>query len=116
VPGADDELPLLWHWVYLLDRPPTDEQDLVYREAGADNPARSGPSVAVAGRDRTVTVDPVLLFRFSALTYNAHRIHYDLQYARAEGYPGLVVHGPRRTATRSGCRAATPRTALPPPA
>jgi 3-methylfumaryl-CoA hydratase len=50
--------------------------------------------VAAAGRDRAVTVDPVLLFRFSALTYNAHRIHYDLQYARAEGYPGLVVHGP----------------------
>ena len=41
-----------------------------------------------------VTVDPVLLFRFSALTYNAHRIHYDREYARAEGYPGLVVHGP----------------------
>jgi 3-methylfumaryl-CoA hydratase len=39
-------------------------------------------------------VDPVLLFRFSALTYNAHRIHYDREYARAEGYPGLVVHGP----------------------
>jgi 3-methylfumaryl-CoA hydratase len=50
--------------------------------------------VAVAGRDWPVTVDPVLLFRFSALTYNAHRIHYDLPYARAEGYPGLVVHGP----------------------
>ena len=174
VPGAGDELPLLWHWVYLLDRPPqdalgpdghqarggmpvppgpglrrmfaggrvwrhgplrigseatrrtwqassarkqgrsgplhfvtvrtevsqggqvviTDEQDLVYREAGADNPARSGPSVTAPGRDRAVTVDPVLLFRFSALTYNAHRIHYDREYARAEGYPGLVVHGP----------------------
>jgi 3-methylfumaryl-CoA hydratase len=40
-------------------------------------------------------VSPVLLFRFSALTYNAHRIHYDQDYARAaEGYPGLVVHGP----------------------
>jgi len=39
-------------------------------------------------------VSPVLLFRFSALTYNAHRIHYDREYARAEGYPGLVVHGP----------------------
>jgi 3-methylfumaryl-CoA hydratase len=50
--------------------------------------------VAAAGRDRAVTVDPVLLFRFSALTYNAHRIHYDRDYARAEGYPGLVVHGP----------------------
>ena len=39
-------------------------------------------------------MNPVLLFRFSALTYNAHRIHYDRDYARAEGYPGLLVHGP----------------------
>ena len=174
VPPAEGELPLLWHWVYLLDRPPQDalgldghqarggipvppgpglrrmfaggrvwqhgelrigseatrrtwqasslrkqgrsgplhfvtvrtevsqggqvviaeEQDLVYREPGANGPARSGQGVAPAGRDWPVTVDPVLLFRFSALTYNAHRIHYDLQYARAEGYPGLLVHGP----------------------
>ena len=50
--------------------------------------------MAAAGQDRTVAVDPVLLFRFSALTYNAHRIHYDRDFARAEGYPGLVVHGP----------------------
>jgi 3-methylfumaryl-CoA hydratase len=56
--------------------------------------ARSGPGVAVAGRDWPVTVDPVLLFRSSALTYNAHRIRYDREFARAEGYPGLVVHGP----------------------
>ena len=174
VPAAGEELPLLWHWVYLLDRPPqdalgpdghqarggmpvppgpglrrmfaggrvwrhgplrigseatrrtwqassarkqgrsgplvfvtvrtevsqggqvviTEEQDLVYREPGAKGQARSGPSVAVTDRDRAVAVDPVLLFRFSALTYNAHRIHYDRDYARAEGYPGLVVHGP----------------------
>ena len=46
---------------------------------------------AGTGRSRST---PVLLFRFSALTYNAHRIHYDREYARAEGYPGLVVHGP----------------------
>jgi 3-methylfumaryl-CoA hydratase len=72
----------------------SEEQDLVYREPGANGPARSGQSVAVTGRDRTVAVDPVLLFRFSALTYNAHRIHYDREFARAEGYPGLVVHGP----------------------
>ena len=39
-------------------------------------------------------MNPVLLFRFSALTYNAHRIHYDRDYARGEGYPGLLVHGP----------------------
>ena len=50
--------------------------------------------MAAAGQDRTVAVDPVLLFRFSALTYNAHRIHYDREFARSEGYPGLVVHGP----------------------
>jgi 3-methylfumaryl-CoA hydratase len=50
--------------------------------------------VAAADRDWPVTVDPALLFRFSALTYNAHRIHYDRDFARAEGYPGLVVHGP----------------------
>jgi 3-methylfumaryl-CoA hydratase len=44
---------------------------------------------------RVVNVDPTLLLRFSALTYNAHRIHYDRDYARnVEGYPGLVVHGP----------------------
>jgi 3-methylfumaryl-CoA hydratase len=174
VPAADEELPLLWHWVYLLDRPPqdalgpdghqarggmpvppgpglrrmfaggrvwrhgelrigrsatrrtwqassarkqgrsgplhfvtvrtevsqgsqvviTEEQDLVYREPGANGQARSDQIVAAAGRDRAVTVDPVLLFRFSALTYNAHRIHYDRDFARAEGYPGLLVHGP----------------------
>jgi len=42
-----------------------------------------------------LATDPVLLFRFSALTYNGHRIHYDRPYAtRAEGYPDLVVHGP----------------------
>src|SRR4029077_11295542 len=170
VPEPSEELPLLWHWVYLLDRPPqdalgpdghqarggmpvppgpglprmvgggrvwrhgplrigaeatrrtwqassarkegrsgplvfitvrtevsqggsraqvviTEEQDLVYREPGANGPARSAQIVAAAGRDRTVTVDPVLLFRFSALTYNAHRIHYDREFARAEGYP-----------------------------
>lgn len=44
---------------------------------------------------KSVDVDPRLLFRFSALTYNAHRIHYDLEWSReVEGYDGLVVHGP----------------------
>ncbi len=192
-PGPGQELPLLWHWVYLLDRPPqailgadghpardaipsppgpglrrmfaggrvsrpgplrtgaeatrrtwqassarkqgrsgplhfvtvrteitqggqvviTEEQDLVYREpaqatvrpapAAGRTPARpaadaqAGPDPqppAAGTRDWPIEVNPVLLFRFSALTYNAHRIHYDRDYARAEGYPGLVVHGP----------------------
>ena len=189
---AGDELPLLWHWVYLLDRPPqailgadghparggmpsppgpglrrmfaggrvschgplragaeatrrtwqasaavkpgrsgplhfvtvrteisqggqvvlAEEQDLVYREPAPAGAARPGttptggappsaapgppapPGPSAGARDWPVQVDPVLLFRFSALTYNAHRIHYDREYARAEGYPGLVVHGP----------------------
>jgi 3-methylfumaryl-CoA hydratase len=44
---------------------------------------------------RRFTADPVLLFRYSALTFNGHRIHYDHPYAtQVEGYPGLVVHGP----------------------
>ena len=192
VPPADEALPLLWHWVYLLDRPPqailgadghpardaipsppgpglrrmfaggrvsqhgplrigaeatrrtwqassarkqgrsgplhfitvrseisqdgrvviTEEQDLVYREptGGAPAPAADGTSAPASApdpqpppdgqappagaRDWLVEVNPVLLFRFSALTYNAHRIHYDRDYARAEGYPGLLVHGP----------------------
>jgi 3-methylfumaryl-CoA hydratase len=187
VPRPDAALPLLWHWVYLLDRPPqailgadghpardaiptppapgvrrmfaggrvsqhaplrtgaeatrrtwqasstlkqgrsgplhfitvrteisqgghvviAEEQDLVYRKP---TQATDGPAPAANGgtaqatpdaqpppagaRDWPVEVNPVLLFRFSALTYNAHRIHYDRDYARAEGYPGLLVHGP----------------------
>jgi 3-methylfumaryl-CoA hydratase len=73
-----------------------EEQDLVYREAATSDPPRSAEiELEPAGHgDWAVEVNPVLLFRFSALTYNAHRIHYDREYARAEGYPGLVVHGP----------------------
>jgi 3-methylfumaryl-CoA hydratase len=75
----------------------SEEQDLVYREpadgAGPD-PVAPGPPVPAGPGDWEVEVDPVLLFRYSALTYNAHRIHYDRDYARSEGYPGLLVHGP----------------------
>jgi 3-methylfumaryl-CoA hydratase len=75
-----------------------EEQDIVYREPGARVPAPAvvEPPPAPAGAwTRTVKADPVLLFRFSALTFNAHRIHYDRDYAtQEEGYPGLVVHGP----------------------
>jgi 3-methylfumaryl-CoA hydratase len=60
--------------------------------AAASNPS---PSTAVeAAHSESVVVDPVLLFRYAALTFNSHRIHYDLDYARdVEGYPGLVVQG-----------------------
>lgn len=72
-------------------------QQLVYREAGVVAPARSLPSEDIGSWDRTARFrpDPALLFRYSALTFNGHRIHYDADYARdVEHYPGLVVHGP----------------------
>ena len=54
---------------------------------------------------------PVMLFRFSALIFNAHRIHYDLDYVREEeGYPGLIVHGPLQTLACSTCAGETART------
>jgi 3-methylfumaryl-CoA hydratase len=75
-----------------------EEQDIVYREPGLPLAApvvRDFPSAALGSWTREVTPDSRLLFRFSALTFNAHRIHYDRDYAiRDEGYPGLVVHGP----------------------
>lgn len=189
--GSGEGLPLLWHWLYLLDRPPQaalgpdghritggvpsppgpgkrrmfaggrvrslgpfrvgesatrrstvrssvdkqgrggrltfvtvtheisqagrvvvfEEQDIVYRDAvapvaaaepaadtepiGATEAGDAHESGSQSSHDWAITVDPVLLFRFSALTYNGHRIHYDRDYAMGvEGYPGLVVHGP----------------------
>ena len=75
-----------------------EEQDVVYRAAATTSAAPSAsPPVAIEPADavRRLTPDPVLLFRYSALTFNAHRIHYDREYARdVEGYAGLVVHGP----------------------
>lgn len=76
-----------------------EEQDLVYREdTGATVPfARSTDALAPPSMPwwSTPAIDPALLFRFSALTGNAHRIHYDEPYATGtESYPGLVVHGP----------------------
>ena len=73
-----------------------DRSDIVYK---APRPftaqPRPGQDVSEWHWERIVEVDSRLLFRFSALTYNAHRIHYDREYAtNVEGYPGLVVHGP----------------------
>jgi 3-methylfumaryl-CoA hydratase len=72
----------------------TEEQDIVYRDhSKADGAALAAPSDPAW--TRTIVPDDVLLFRYSALTFNAHRIHYDRRYAtEVEGYPGLVVHGP----------------------
>lgn len=75
-----------------------EEQDIVYREPGPPVPAPEPaelPPVPEGGWSQTMVPDTRMLFRFSALTFNAHRIHYDRPYAISEeGYPGLVVHGP----------------------
>jgi 3-methylfumaryl-CoA hydratase len=80
-----------------------ERHDIVYREqppAGAAvAPARSGAGPAAATHSRRHMADPVLLFRYSALTFNGHRIHYDRDYVtQIEGYPGLIVHGPLQAA------------------
>lgn len=74
-----------------------EEHDIVYREDPAPGAPAPVAQPAPEGSDfsRTIHPDPVLLFRYSALTFNGHRIHYDQPYATGvEGYPGLVVHGP----------------------
>jgi len=72
--------------------------DIVYREAPAAGAATAGKALepAAAGAwQRPVIADDILLFRYSALTFNGHRIHYDRRYVtEVEGYPGLIVHGP----------------------
>ncbi|MCB1996344.1 MAG: acyl-CoA dehydrogenase, partial [Rhodoferax sp.] len=75
----------------------SEEHDIVYRDAplpGAPAPApQAAPEDAQFSRE--IVPDPVLLFRYSALTFNGHRIHYDRRYCeQVEGYPGLIVHGP----------------------
>jgi 3-methylfumaryl-CoA hydratase len=72
----------------------SDEHDIVFRGEGA---LAAQPVAAPTGETwhRRIHPDPVLLFRYSAVTFNSHRIHYDHPYVtRVEGYPGLVVHGP----------------------
>jgi 3-methylfumaryl-CoA hydratase len=82
----------------------TEEQDIVYRAAagtGAAAPqhraaAPATPPLAEQGAEwsRTIDIDPVMTFRYSALTFNGHRIHYDLPYTReVEGYPALLMNG-----------------------
>jgi 3-methylfumaryl-CoA hydratase len=74
-----------------------DEQDIVYRSPDSTLPparAAETPATSAGGPELTLDVDSRLLFRFSALTYNAHRIHYDHEFARQDGYADLVIHGP----------------------
>jgi len=84
-----------------------EEQDIVYREP---TPPKPGGAAALpeAGWQESITPTPTLLFRYSAVTFNGHRIHYDWPYVtETEGYPGLVVHGPLMATLnlRAFCRA-----------
>jgi 3-methylfumaryl-CoA hydratase len=84
-----------------------EEHDIVYRDEAGEDERRALADLAAKARAgavqyerrgeivREVHVGPVQMFRYSAATFNGHRIHYDREYAREiEGYPGLVVHGP----------------------
>lgn len=79
-----------------------ERQDIVYRDISgtqAPAPARPATPPPVAQVSESHMADPVLLFRYSALTFNGHRIHYDRDYVtKVEGYPGLIVHGPLQAA------------------
>jgi 3-methylfumaryl-CoA hydratase len=76
----------------------TEEHDIVYRDLAPPTQSRTNlgePAPPAARWVRRIVPDAVLLFRYSALTFNSHRIHYDRRYVtEVEGYPGLVVHGP----------------------
>lgn len=75
----------------------TEEHDIVYREDPAPDAPPPEPPIAPENGSvcESVTPTQVMLFRYSALTFNGHRIHYDVDYARdVEGYDGLVFHGP----------------------
>lgn len=72
----------------------SEEQDIVYREPSPPK-LSSGDALPAGDWSEAVVPSPILLFRYSALTFNGHRIHYDWPYVTdTEGYPGLVVHGP----------------------
>jgi 3-methylfumaryl-CoA hydratase len=74
-----------------------EEHDIVYRDAPQEGARPQQPQLAPEGETwrRTIDADAVMLFRYSALTFNGHRIHYDYPYVtQVEGYPGLIVHGP----------------------
>ena len=76
----------------------TERQDLVFRAEGSKPSSGQAVAIPAGGLRWTVPASAILLFRFSAFTFNGHRIHYDESYCREEGYPGLVVHGPMQAA------------------
>jgi 3-methylfumaryl-CoA hydratase len=79
----------------------SDEQKIVYRDISSspvkkpiDQSGQVSTSKQAYDWSRTIVPDATLLFRYSAVTFNSHRIHYDQEYVRQEGYPGLLVHAP----------------------
>ncbi len=101
------------HELFDTDGPAIEEEhDIVYRGAAEPGAPAPAPIAAPADADwvRPIRPDPVLLFRYSALTFNSHRIHYDHEYVTGvEGYPGLIVHGPLiATLLLDGLRRAKP--------
>lgn len=90
-----------------------EEHDIVYREAAKPGEAAPAgkPAPQTAAWRRELKTDEAVLFRYSALIFNAHRIHYDIDYCRdVEGYPGLIVHGPLQTTLLLDlCRRSDPR-------
>ena len=95
--AVEHEIESLRRGTAILER-----QDIVYREittAPSAAPAKAPPPRPVAQHRESHVSDPVLLFRYSALTFNGHRIHYDRDYVtKVEGYPGLIFHGPLQAA------------------
>ncbi|MDD9960005.1 MAG: MaoC family dehydratase N-terminal domain-containing protein [Gammaproteobacteria bacterium] len=80
-----------------LEKAISEEHDIVYRDHVPADAAPAEPKQVEQEADyfKSINPDPVLLFRYSALTFNGHRIHYDRDYVtKVEGYPGLIVHGP----------------------
>jgi 3-methylfumaryl-CoA hydratase len=77
-----------------------ERQDIVYRDIlTVAAPSKPAPPPHIAKHRESHMADPVLLFRYSALTFNGHRIHYDRDYVtKVEGYPGLIFHGPMQAA------------------
>jgi 3-methylfumaryl-CoA hydratase len=77
-----------------------ERQDIVYRDMTASAPAAKPAAAPPSAKHReSHMADEVLLFRYSALTFNGHRIHYDRDYVtKVEGYPGLIFHGPMQAA------------------
>jgi 3-methylfumaryl-CoA hydratase len=79
-----------------------EDQDLVYREPGGSGTSAQAAVPIPGGVSTQAAVDAPLLFRYSAVTGNSHRIHYDRDYATGEGYAGLVVHGPLQATLLAG--------------